>query len=215
MKYLAGLFLFASLIIAYVMLTLVRGGVALRTAPLIRPSVIHPEQENVARSVVSRLYPDLRATEVLYWGVPSEGDTWNELRGQLARHYEKILGAVPHIMDLRSSADSIPAQAEAVRLCPKPCWVVLLDGEAHFLSQESQAYKLDQLVARPALTLTLIRLQRNLEIPEQCIPEKRISRACLPSVATKDSARKFKDPNAKYFFLRRYNDRDHFLFVEF
>lgn len=214
MKTIAGLFAVAVLIVSGTMFYLVKSGVALRTAPLIRPSVIHPEQQNVARSLVARLYPELRTSEFVYWGLPEADSAWNQLRTQVEEHAEKMLGQKPAILDLRKVSDSLEAQASAIRSCPTPCWVILDEAEAHFLSEESRAFRLDLLVQRPSITLTLLKLDRTLEIPDACVAEKRVSRACIASVVTRDSARKFKEPAERYFLLRRYNDRDHFLFVE-
>jgi hypothetical protein len=176
--------------------------------------VIHPEQQNVARSLVARLHPELKSAKVIYWGVSEDNQVWNSLRTQIEEHVESMLGQKPAILDLRKLQDPLESQAQAIRACPKPCWVILSDNEAHFLSEDSRAALLDKLVQEQAITLNLLRLDRNLEIPESCLDEKRVSRACIAAVVTKDSARKFKEENKRYFFLRRYNDRDHFLFVE-
>jgi hypothetical protein len=51
-------------------------------------------------------------------------------------------------------------------------------------------------------------------VPDLCENQKRLTIDCLIPLSVRDVKKKIKDPTQLYFFLRKYNDRDYFLFVQ-
>ncbi|MNT70179.1 hypothetical protein D3C72_2085370 [compost metagenome] len=49
---------------------------------------------------------------------------------------------------------------------------------------------------------------------QECDAQQRLHLDCLVPVSIREVQKKIKDPSKLHFFLRKYNERDYFLFVQ-
>jgi hypothetical protein len=64
------------------------------------------------------------------------------------------------------------------------------------------------------LTLTVMPFNGDEMVSDFCDQQKRQTLECITPVSVREIHRKMKDPKQLYFFLRKYNERDFFLFVQ-
>lgn len=68
---------------------------------------------------------------------------------------------------------------------------------------------------RGAIQLYVIEFSgRSFNVSEKCLKMQRLNQACIRELGLKSAERKMKNPNMKYFFLKKYNHSDYYLFVE-
>jgi|GEM_PF-1067196 len=213
----------AMVLIGAVMMFLVVKGVGLRAAPLIRPSVMDADLQIVANSTVSRLYPELQQTPVVVLGVLPLNERRQLLLKQLTAAFKKTFAKEPGQLDLSTEiANSGPASiTERLAACLQPCWILgplmetnELAGTTSSNQWLTEVRKILGNSGETYINLSTIDFDRVVETPVDCLDEKRLSYRCLTPLVVHDSLRKMKDAGAKYFFLRKYNERDYFLFLE-
>lgn len=209
MKKITILLSLAFLIIAAVMIYLVKTGVSLRTAPYIRPSLVSADFLNVPDSVFTRIFPELQSAHYIIWGLPEMSDEAVVFVKEFTRRYEEQFKAKVNML-----ADPLQVSKDDVEKCEKPCWIFLPQDRAHQLALNEWIEQNVWHLKRNYITMTWMDFVRNPEVPTHCVEEKRLDFECLPLVAIKDVERKFREPNKRYFFMRKYQDQDFFLFVE-
>lgn len=211
----------AMVLIAAVMMFLVMKGVGLRAAPLIRPSLMDADLQIVASSTVSRLYPELQKTPLIVLGVLPLNERRQLLLKQLTEAFKKTFQKEPGQLDLSTAPAGGESITDQLAACPRPCWILGPLMEANELAGTTSSNQ-GLMEVRAALqnsgevyfNLSAIDFDRVVETPVDCLDEKRLSYRCLAPLVVHDSLRKMKDAVAKYFFLRKYNERDYFLFLE-
>lgn len=199
----------AFVLITVCMLYLVRKGISLRTAPLIKPTEISADRHNIGEHLVLRLFPELQSNDVILWGVLPETPESQNLLKVAAADYEKTFKTPVHIISNAATASS-----EDIKNCGKPCWILLDKDKANELTPNEFITQNIQPLNRPYITLTLVNFTGTEEVTQACEDQHRLHLDCLVQLSVRDAKKKMKDPNKLYFFLRKYNDRDYFLFTQ-
>lgn len=196
-------------IITFCMIYLVRKGVSLRSEPLIRPTVISTDQRNIASHTVLRIFPDLQNNDYILWGVLPESPDTQLLMTHFLEEYFKKLQIPPHVIQ-----DGTVATAEEIKNCAKPCWIKMPHDKANTLTANPLIEEKILPTQKNYLTLTVMPFTGDETVSEFCDQQKRQTLECITPVSVREIHRKMKDPKQLYFFLRKYNERDFFLFVQ-
>lgn len=188
-------------IVGAVMISLLRSGISLRVATLIKPSEIISTKQ-VAQAVVVRLYPDLQTKKWMIYQTPPQSALPKEL-------FENILEEIKKTpvgeFELKTSFED----------CGKHC-AFLVDSEAFkSLFEKKFAEKNNEQQAEPEyFRLVIYQFDRTEPFLEECETMQRLDEKCIRSLSIRDAQRKMKDATKKYFFLKKYNHNDLFLFLE-
>lgn len=192
------------------MVNLTRGGVSIRSAPIIGPSPQGAEYKNVAVGVVTRLFPDFQQAGYVVIGRASDLKMGPQIINDLKLAFEAQFK-----QNVRLIADDTNLTLETLANCEKPCWILTSENQANELSENNRLPKmLDSLKSVNHFHLTLIPFSKVPNPSEACIAEKRLSLSCLIELSIHEVSKKFKDPMVSYFFMRKYQDRDYFLFIQ-
>ncbi|QDK43921.1 hypothetical protein DOM22_01455 [Bdellovibrio sp. ZAP7] len=197
------------IIITFCMIYLVRKGVSLRSEPLIRPTVISADQRNIASHTVLRIFPDLQQNHYVIWGVLPETPDTQLLMTHFMEEYYKKLQIPVHIIQ-----NGLEASTEEIQNCPKPCWIKMPHDQANELSANKFISSKIEPTQKAHITITTMPFNGDEVVPEYCDQQQRLTLDCVTPVSVREIHRKMKDPKQLYFFLRKYNDRDFFLFVQ-
>jgi hypothetical protein len=196
-------------VITFCMIYLVRKGVSLRSEPLIRPTVISADQRNIASHTVLRIFPDLQSNHYIIWGVLPETPDTQLLMTHFMEEYYKKLQIPVHIIQ-----NGLTASAEEIQKCEKPCWIKMPHDQANELSTNEFITSKIEPTQKAHITVTVMPFNGDEVVPEYCDQQKRLTLECITPVSVREIHKKMKDPKQLYFFLRKYNDRDFFLFVQ-
>jgi len=197
------------LIISACMVYLIRSGVGLRLAPLIKPTVMKPDLSNVAADVVLRLYPEFQTADYVVWGLLPETPQSEQLFSLIAEEYQKTFPfSVNVIRDAEAATD------QELQACAKPCWLMIARDKANELTEKSFLEKRLKPLGKPYFNMSWIDFTKADKVSELCNKEQRLTLDCVGPVAVRDVRKKLKEESAPYFFLRKYNDNDYFLFIE-
>jgi len=197
------------ILISACMIYLIVSGVSLRSASLISPSVMSPDRHSIAKGLVIRLFPDLQNARYILWGTLPETEESQKVLAFFIEEYEQAFKAPMHI--LRNAETASPEELQA---CEKPCLLMLSATSAHELSTNEFIEKKIRPLKQEYFNITWVPFYNNETVPEVCEKQKRLTMDCLIPLSIRDIKKKIKDPNQLYFFLRKYNDRDYFLFVQ-
>lgn len=208
MKKLLAFIMGFSVLIAAVMFFLVKDGISLRSAPVIRPSKMTDDPAHIAKAVAQRLFPDFQSSPILTLGTPPQSPLAQQVSTALISAYEDLYQKK---IQLLSSGQPTPTE---VASCESPCWILLSPEETNELEPGLTPERLLSSGGRAWINLTLVPYDRSSEIPADCLQEKRLSLRCLIPLSIQEAKRRMRDPDARYFFMRKYNDRDFFLFFE-
>ncbi|MGZ3772325.1 MAG: hypothetical protein ACXVCY_00530 [Pseudobdellovibrionaceae bacterium] len=198
-------FIFITVCIAY----LVKSGISIRTAPIIKPSIISNDFENVPQGLFVRLFPDLQQADYILWGISQNSVEVQKTLTALKNQYEKEFKT-----PVRFIFDGLKASAQDIEKCSKPCWIYLPEDSAHELKPNTWIQKNIKPSNRNYFTISWVSFTRTIETPEYCLKEKRLDLECLKAISVQEFARKKMSPRDKYFFVKKYLDTDYFLFVE-
>lgn len=202
-----GIFCVAATVI---MLKLTLDGVSIRSAPIISPSPQGTEYKNVASSVVNRLFPDFQMADVVLIGSPTDLKSGPQIIDDLKSNYIKQFRKAVTLL-----ADDGNLTEEMISQCEKPCWILTSDARANELSEYNAIPQiLNSMKNVRHFHITLISFFGVPEPTPDCIAEKRLSLQCLIPLSIHEVRKKFKDPSVDYFFMRKYQDRDYFLFIQ-
>lgn len=193
-----------------ILVKLTHDGVSIRSAPIISPSPQGAELKNVAPSVMNRLFPDFQMSSYVVIGLPADLKAGPQIVSDLKLDYEKQFNRVVNLL-----SDDGELTREKISQCQMPCWILTSETKANELTEENKIPKtLDQMGGPKHFHLTLIPFQDVPEPSQDCIAEKRLSLKCLIPLSIHEVRKKFKDPSIAYFFMRKYQDRDYFLFIQ-
>lgn len=205
MKKIIAILVLASLIIIAAMIHLLKDGVSLRAATLISPSVVSDGDINVAHGVAYRLFPDFQRYDMVLVGIDEADSRLQALSEQIAIEVEKLLG-----QPLHRAQDKMNLQD-----CPKLCWVKVKPEESQELEPNNYIPTVIQPLGRQYFTLNLIQFADLDEAAlAGCEKEKRLDMKCLITLSVREAKRKMKDPNKRYFFMKRYEDRGNYLMLQ-
>lgn len=209
MKKIGWLIGLALAIISACMIYLVITGVVLRSAPLIKPTLLKPDFSNAGHDVILRLYPDFANSHYVLLGLEPMNEERRAFLAALKSEGEKLLGKSVNIRE-NASAQS----REDLASCEFPCWLILPEKNANELRPNPFITEKIVTLGRPYMSVSWIDFQRDEAVSEVCDHEKRLDLECLGPIGVREVARKLKQSSARYYFMRKYNDRDHFLFIE-
>lgn len=209
MKKIGWLLGLALVIITGCMIYLVVTGVVLRSAPIIKPSVLAPDLANAGHDVVLRLYPDFSSSHYVLLGLEPQSDETRALLSAMRAEGEKLLGKSVTILENAGARSR-----EELAACAAPCWLLLPRDGANEMRPNSFIAEKIVTLGRPYMSVSWIGFHRGEPVSETCDREARLDLECLGPIGVREVARKLKDASARYYFMRKYNDRDHFLFVE-
>lgn len=197
------LLILAGLLISACMVFLAFRGVSLRTATLIRPSVV-PEDAALARAVAGRLFAEWKDHEIVVVADPA-GEWSRRVSAELKLAVAEVSGKTLSV----ANTSMEPAS------CADLCWLEAPSDEALDLAPRSLLSERVRPSGRPYLTLHFVEFSDfEREIIADCERERRLDFRCLKALAIRESRRRMKNPDARYFFLRKYNHRDYFLFLQ-
>lgn len=195
----------ACLIIVAAMGFLLKKGVSLRAATLITPSEISPGDNNVSHAVAYRLFPDLQRSDIMILGLPEGDSRMQVLAEQIALHAEQLLGQPLHRASNKMDLTN----------CPKLCWVTVLPNEAQELEKNAYIDNVIKPLNRSYFTLNLHGFEMYDEaLVRSCESEKFLDYKCLVTLSIAEASRKMKDSSKRYFFMKRYEDRGNYLFIQ-
>jgi hypothetical protein len=197
------------ILISACMVYLIVSGISLRSASLISPSVMSPDRHSIAKGLVIRLFPDLQNARYVLWGTLPETEESQKVLGFFIEEYAQAFQAPMHILRNAETATS-----EELQACEKPCLLMLPTANANELSTNEFIEKKIRPLTRDYFNITWVPFYNIELVPDICEQQKRLSMDCLIPLSVRDVKKKIKDPNQLYFFLRKYNDRDYFLFVQ-
>lgn len=193
-----------------VLIKLTREGISIRSAPIIAPSPQGLEYRNVAKSLVNRLFPDFQTSNYLVIGRPASLEMGTSIINDLKVKFEEQFQKTVTVL-----TDDGSLSANTIAKCPQPCWILTSETEANELSESK---KIPQILNTMQNTnhfhVTLVPFSNVPDPSPECIAEKRLSVQCLVALSIHEVRKKFKDPSVLYFFVRKYQDRDYFLFLQ-
>lgn len=196
------------LLISAAMIYLLKTGISLHMATLIKPSVAEADLKNVAQAVVFRMYPEFQSAHYVLWGTLPVAEDEERLFAAIKAEYERIFH-----LNVQLITEASSASAEDLRGCGKPCWIFTTKENANELTKNEFIEGKLRPLAAPYFNITLIPFVLGVKAPSHCLNEKRLTYECLTTLAMEASERKVKTKE-RYFFLKKYNDRDFFLFVQ-
>lgn len=209
MKTIISLLSLGFVIIIACLVYLLNSGVSIRTAPIIKPSVVSPDFTNVPQGLFLRLFPDIQQSHYILWSVSQNSAEVQQTLSIIKERAEKELH-----LPVRFIYDGPNATLEQVQACARPCWILFPEDQANELKNNDWINTRLKPLERPYFTISWIGFHRNVTVPESCVQEKRLDLECLKVVSIQEVQRKMKEENARYFFMRKYLDRDYFLFLE-
>lgn len=190
-------------IISAVVIYLAIDGAALRSAGLIKPTVLDSNNKLLPKSVALRLFPEFQASQNTVW-LPSPF-----LQAQSAaivgsiHDYYKTLKA-PSFPEMILVNSNTPPEVAEFSGATK-WWVFESENEA-LLGRIRQSETAPNIIY-------IGEFKRDEVVPPNCETEKVLSRDCLKVVAIREVKKKFKT-DQRYFFMRRYNEHEFYLFIE-
>ncbi|KYG63852.1 hypothetical protein AZI86_13620 [Bdellovibrio bacteriovorus] len=209
MKTIISLLSLGFVIIIVCLVYLLRSGVSIRTAPIIKPSIVSPDFTNVPQGLFLRLFPDIQQSHYILWSVSQNSAEVQQTLSIMKERAEK---------ELRQPVQFIyngpKATLEEVKACARPCWILFPEDQANELKSNDWINTRLKPLDRPYFTISWIAFHRDITVPEPCIKEKRLDLECLKVVSIQEVRRKMKEESARYFFMRKYMDSDYFLFLE-
>jgi hypothetical protein len=198
----------ASLIIVAAMVSLVKKGISLRINTLIKPSEISANDENVAPAIAKRLFPDLQSSDILIIGLPINNP-------RLAAITEKF---IKETATLLKRPINTAANKTNLKDCTRLCVVITSPMESQELEKNIYIESAVAPLGRNYFTLNIAEFDTSVDMNgaemENCEKEKFLDFKCLALISLRDSKRKMKDPTKKYFFMKKYQDRGHYLFLQ-
>jgi hypothetical protein len=192
------------LVIGGVMGSLVTRGISLRVATLIKPSELYSSQQ-VAVALASRLFPELQSKKWLIYSIKENSGTNHS---STAREI---------LVELLKETKKSPVGEYLVRVAEEEC-----EGHCLFLDETSQTGKLyNEFFAKrleeeksDVFRLSVSQFSPNEPFPKECESMQRLDEKCIRAISIRDSLRKMKDPSKKYFFLKKYNHNQYYLFLQ-
>jgi hypothetical protein len=192
------------LVIGGVMGSLVTRGISLRVATLIKPSELYSSQQ-VAMALASRLFPELQSKKWLIYSIKEDPAADNSA---FAREI---------LVQLLKETQKSPVGEYQVRVAEEEC-----EGHCVFLDETLQTEKIyNEFFAKrleeeksDVFRLSVNQFSPNEPFPQECESMQRLNEKCIRAISIRDSLRKMKDPSKKYFFLKKYNHNQYYLFFQ-
>ena len=195
MKKIAAVFTLVFIVIAACMLYLMRSGVSLRSAPLIKPTLISADHRNIAAHTVMRMFPELQQSHYVLWGVLPETEDSQMLMNYFLDEYQKRFHLAAHII---RNAENV--SVEEISKCEKPCWLLVSKEVANELTINPFIAEKIVPLKKEFINISFLSFEKNEAVPEKCDQEKRLTLDCIGPVSVREVDKKLKEPNQRYFF---------------
>ncbi|MBC7465008.1 MAG: hypothetical protein H7256_03360 [Bdellovibrio sp.] len=198
------------IVISACMIYFILHGISLRTEPIIDPSIISQDHQNIADGLLTRLFPELQNDAFILWGASLDSAEFMTTVTLTKKTYEQRFGkSVTLLMDAENKT------AEEIKNCAAPCWILVDTKNANQLVTNNFVEQKLKPLKKEFFTITWLPFKINEVVPAECENQKRIDRLdCIRTLTVRDSLRRLKKKDQLYFFLRRYNEQDYFLFVQ-
>lgn len=194
-----------TLVIGAVIFNLVTNGVALRSAGVIKPTLIGLDDRLIAKSLALRLFPDFQTYKNVVW-VPEAGlenrvdEIASLTRLKLKEEQTKLF---PEIVSVTETDLTKPSPATDTYYW----WLFPANWEPKLnLFKQS-------LTDEEFIVIFISAFDRNHAVPTQCENIKLLTHECLRDAAVREVHKKLKSPEP-YFFMRRYQTNEFYLFIE-
>lgn len=190
-------------VISAVVIYLVIDGTALRSAGVIKPTVLDSENKLLPKSVALRLFPEFQSSENTLWlASPQLQPKLASIVASIHNYYTTLkTPSVPELI----LVNSITQASEMTNSQNAKWWVFESENTAVL-----EAIRKKQ--ASPNI-IYVNEFKRDEAVSPNCETEKMLSRECLKVVAVREVKKKFRTEQ-RYFFMRRYNDHEFYLFIE-
>lgn len=187
------------LIISLAMVAILKRGVTLKLQPLIKPTKLEVNLEPMARHLFLRMFPDFQQAEYVVWNFESETKETELFYSQVSSRFESEMKKI-NFLDPNSSL---------LEECAAPCWVTATSA-----SQLTELKKQLEGTDKKWIVIHWKTYHAVEDVSEVCLNQKVLSEDCIRPVAVNDVKKRLEDPNVRYFFLKKYLDRDFYLFVK-
>lgn len=203
MKSVNALLVVCLVIISAVVIYLVIDGTALRSAGVIKPTVLDSENKLLPKSVALRLFPEFQSSPNTVWlASPKLQPKLASVVASIHNYYTSLKApSMPELVLINSNM----LASEITNSQNSKWWI--------FESENESVLKVIRQNEIEANTIYVNEFNRDEVVPEICETEKMLSRECLKVVAVREVKKKFKTEQ-RYFFMRRYNDHEFYLFIE-
>lgn len=203
MKLVNALLVTCLVVISAVVIYLVIDGTALRSAGVIKPTVLDSENKLLPKSVALRLFPEFQSSENTLWlASPKLQPKLASIVASIHNYYTTLKApSVPELISVNSNT-----QISTMTNSQNSKWWMF----------ESENVSVLEAIHKNQVSPNIIyvnEFKRDEAVPANCETEKMLSRECLKVVAVREVKKKFKTEQ-HYFFMRRYNDHEFYLFIE-
>jgi hypothetical protein len=205
MKWMVAGFTLCSLIIAAVIFNLVTNGVALRSAGVIKPTLIGSDDRHIAKSLALRLFPDFQTYKNVVW-VPEPG---------LENRVDELLS----LTRMKLKEEQTNLFPEFIKASDVESKEPVPSSETYFWWQfpanwEPKLKSFKQILGYENFVVIFIStFERNHNVPTKCEDIKILTHECLRDAAVREVRKKLKS-SEPYFFMRRYQANEFYLFIE-
>lgn len=203
MKLVNALLVTCLVVISAVVIYLVIDGTALRSAGVIKPTVLDSENKLLPKSVALRLFPEFQSSQNTIWlASPQLKPKIASIIASIHNYYTTLKApSVPELILVNSNTQT----SEMTNSQNSKWWIFESENVAVF-----EAIHKNQVSPN---IIYINEFKRDEVVPANCETEKMLSRECLKVVAVREVKKKFKTEQ-HYFFMRRYNDHEFYLFIE-
>lgn len=203
MKLVNALLVACLVVISAVIIYLVIDGTALRSAGVIKPTVLDSANKLLPKSVALRLFPEFQSSPNTIWlASPEMQPKLASVVGSIHEYYKTLKAPNrPELVFINSNT-----QLAEVNISQNSKWWVF-ESENELALKNARQNEIEPNV------IYVYEFNRNDVVPANCETEKMLSRECLKVVAIREVKKKFKTEQ-RYFFMRRYNDHEFYLFIE-
>lgn len=200
----------ALVIITLCMVFLAVKGISLRSEPIIKPSVVDAQYQNITYAVIHRLFPEFQKTDYVVWGINPDVQTEEGTLFQLLQKaHQAQMGVKPQWIHWTEQTS-----VDELKKCVKPCWITMEKEQANSLKKNDSLNKIQSVLGLNYFSVTFLEFDRAVMVPAVCETEQRLDFSCLQSIAVREVRKYFKRNDIRYFFSRAYNEIDYFLFIE-
>lgn len=203
MKLVNALLVACLVIISAVIIYLVIDGTALRSAGVIKPTVLDSENKLLPKSVALRLFPEFQSSPNTVWlASPQLQPNLASIVASIHNYYTTLKApSMPELVLIGANTET----SEITNSQNSKWWVFESDNAVVLKNIHANEIKPNVIYVNE--------FKRDEVVPEVCETEKMLSRECLKVVAVREVKKKFKTEQ-RYFFMRRYNDHEFYLFIE-
>ncbi len=207
MKIIISAFIICFLLIGGVIFNLVSKGIALRSTGVIKPTLLGTDHYLVAHSLALRLFPEFQTMKTVVW-MPEQGSeilvdaitlqTALELKKEKTNVFPEIISVSP------TENEPLPQ----LTISENYRWWILPAARQELLTSFKITFSNQNFII-----IFVESFKRNEAFPAQCEEIKILNHECLRATAVREVSKKLKS-NSPYFFMRRYQDNEFYLFIE-